>query len=170
MVSKRIPLLSPGKPPQREHLAVEAGKRAPPDKAREANISAIKSELASDSVNLMRLGELITQDPDLTAHLLTVANSSYFGLRRRIEAVKDAVLVLGLDATRRCVMEIDHLDNHSPVAANHPNTSPTTEDQVDSPWSVLFGQNPTRPTFVDSRPTGFPDTVPMSRDMKKGPS
>jgi putative nucleotidyltransferase with HDIG domain len=39
---------------------------------------------------------VIKPDPALTANLLRVANSAYFGLRSRVESVKQAVTVLGI--------------------------------------------------------------------------
>lgn len=41
---------------------------------------------------------LITHDATLTANLLRTVNSAHFGLRRRIESVQEAVVLLGLDA------------------------------------------------------------------------
>jgi putative nucleotidyltransferase with HDIG domain len=41
---------------------------------------------------------LITHDATLTANLLRTVNSAHFGLRRRIESVREAVVMLGLNA------------------------------------------------------------------------
>lgn len=42
------------------------------------------------------IGEVISQDPSLTAKLLRLVNSPYFGLRARIDTVSRAVAVLGM--------------------------------------------------------------------------
>ena len=55
------------------------------------------SELARDQrSSAADFERVIRPDPALTANLLRVANSAYFGLRNRVESVKQAVTVLGL--------------------------------------------------------------------------
>ena len=47
--------------------------------------------------SLTEISELIMHDPALTANLLKICNSAYFGLSRRIDSVRDAISLLGLD-------------------------------------------------------------------------
>jgi putative nucleotidyltransferase with HDIG domain len=55
------------------------------------------SELARDPrSSAVDFERAIKPDPALTANLLRIANSAYFGLRNRVESVKQAVTVLGL--------------------------------------------------------------------------
>ncbi len=55
------------------------------------------SELARDPrSSAADFENLIRPDPALTANLLRVANSAFFGLRNRVESVRHAVTVLGL--------------------------------------------------------------------------
>jgi putative nucleotidyltransferase with HDIG domain len=54
--------------------------------------------LAADPNGAMdEISDLIIMDPSLTANLLKVSNSAYFGLSRKIESVRDAMSLLGLD-------------------------------------------------------------------------
>ncbi|MBF0497317.1 MAG: HDOD domain-containing protein [Deltaproteobacteria bacterium] len=55
-------------------------------------------ELAADpKSSLAELSEVISYDQALTANLLRVCNSTYFGLSRQIESIHQAVLILGMD-------------------------------------------------------------------------
>ena len=56
-----------------------------------------------EDVTSSELSRLISTDAALSAHLLRIVNSSYYGLPRRIGTVSDALAVLGLDLVRRTV-------------------------------------------------------------------
>lgn len=47
--------------------------------------------------SMTEIADLITYDPSLTANLLKMCNSAYFGLSRQIDSVHDAITLLGLD-------------------------------------------------------------------------
>ena len=54
--------------------------------------------LAEDEYSSMSdIADLIVHDPSITASLLKICNSAYFGLSRQIESVRDAITLLGLD-------------------------------------------------------------------------
>jgi len=54
--------------------------------------------LAEDEYSSMSdFADLIVHDPSITASLLKICNSAYFGLSRQIESVRDAIALLGLD-------------------------------------------------------------------------
>jgi len=54
--------------------------------------------LAEDENSSMSdIADLIIYDPSITASLLKICNSAYFGLPRQIESVRDAITLLGLD-------------------------------------------------------------------------
>jgi putative nucleotidyltransferase with HDIG domain len=48
-------------------------------------------------VNIGDVAALITHDAAITANILKTVNSAYFGLKRKIESVQDAVVMLGLN-------------------------------------------------------------------------
>ncbi|OEU74904.1 MAG: hypothetical protein BA874_11225 [Desulfuromonadales bacterium C00003068] len=57
--------------------------------------------IGDDQANLMLLVDLIEYSPTIAARLLQVANSAFFGQRRPIDNVREAVIrVLGLSLTR----------------------------------------------------------------------
>ena len=61
------------------------------------------------------LEKVIVRDIALTAQILKVANSSFFGLRRTVESVREAIVLLG---TRR-VRGVASLQAIAPVFASH---------------------------------------------------
>ena len=52
------------------------------------------------------VGRLIELDPSLTASLLRLVNSPFFGMRREIGSVSEAVMVMGMGAVRRLVLSL----------------------------------------------------------------
>ena len=52
------------------------------------------------------VGRLIELDPSLTASLLRLVNSPFFGMRRQIGSVSEAVMVMGMGAVRRMVLSL----------------------------------------------------------------
>lgn len=52
----------------------------------------------------MEISELILNDPALAANLLKTCNSAYFGIKRRVESVRDAISLVGLDHIVRLVL------------------------------------------------------------------
>lgn len=61
-------------------------------------------ELESDDASIQRIGELIGQDVGMTAKLLQIVNSSFFGLPRRVESPVQAACYLGLNILRPVVL------------------------------------------------------------------
>ena len=47
--------------------------------------------------SLSQIADLILNDPALTANLLKTCNSAYFGFKRKVESVRDAIALVGLD-------------------------------------------------------------------------
>ncbi|MYL84747.1 HDOD domain-containing protein [Desulfovibrio aerotolerans] len=64
----------------------------------------ILSELQAPQPSMLRLGELITQDMGLSATMLKLVNSSFFGLRSTVSSPAYAVNLLGLDVIAGLVL------------------------------------------------------------------
>jgi HD-like signal output (HDOD) protein len=58
----------------------------------------------SADYSAQRLGEIITQDADLSARLLRLVNSSFFGLRAPVDTISRAVALIGTKELRNLVM------------------------------------------------------------------
>ncbi len=72
---------------------------APPQTALE-----ILQACAGSDVDTKRLANIVSRDPVLTAELLRMANSAFFGLAREVRTVQRAVMVLGQRALRNLVL------------------------------------------------------------------
>jgi serine phosphatase RsbU (regulator of sigma subunit) len=59
---------------------------------------------ASPDVNTRRLAEIASRDPVLTAELLRMANSAFFGVSREVTTITRAVMILGQRALRNLVL------------------------------------------------------------------
>lgn len=60
--------------------------------------------LEDDAVDLGRLAEPVRHDPAVSACVLRLANSSYFGAHRKVGSIEDAVARIGFDALRTLVI------------------------------------------------------------------
>lgn len=64
----------------------------------------IVEELQSDDASLGRIGEIVGQDVAMTAQVLRLVNSAYFGLRQTITSPERAVSYLGIGALSSLVL------------------------------------------------------------------
>jgi len=73
-------------------------------------ISAVANEIntadKNDSLTAKSLGSIITRDPALTATVLKLANSAYYGMAREITSLERAVTVLGFDTIKNLALAI----------------------------------------------------------------
>ena len=61
-------------------------------------------ELRTDDPSLARVGAIVAADPAMTAKVLQVVNSAYFGLRRQVSDIRQAVTLLGTDMIMALVL------------------------------------------------------------------
>ena len=59
------------------------------------------------------IGAIIAEDPALTAKVLKLTNSSYYGMSSTITSVKQAILILGLDVIKSLVISTSVFDSFS---------------------------------------------------------
>ncbi len=57
-------------------------------------------------VSLRRVGDIIEQDVGMTAKILQLVNSAFFGLSRNVTSIFDAVRILGLETIRTLVLMV----------------------------------------------------------------
>ena len=65
---------------------------------------AVVQELQSEDTSIRRLSGLISQDPGMTAKVLQLVNSAYFGLRRHINSPVEAVTFLGQEILKSLML------------------------------------------------------------------
>ena len=63
-------------------------------------LSKILKVAGNDRSNASDLAEVISKDQSLTANILKIANSAYFGLSQQVPTVSRAIVVLGFDAVK----------------------------------------------------------------------
>ncbi len=73
----------------------------------------LEQELCSEDASVNRVGELISGDMGMTASILKLVNSSFFGLYSKVTSPAKAVTLLGLDTVKGLVLGI-HLFNSMP--------------------------------------------------------
>ena len=66
----------------------------------------IIKELDSPHVSVQKLGELISQDVAMTAKILQLVNSAFFGLPRRVSSPVEAAVLLGTDTIKALVLSV----------------------------------------------------------------
>ena len=69
--------------------------------------SRIMEALRSSESSLADVGEIITKDMGMTAKVLQLVNSSFFGMPRHISGAKEAVALLGMDVVKILVLSIE---------------------------------------------------------------
>jgi HD-like signal output (HDOD) protein/ActR/RegA family two-component response regulator len=72
-----------------------------------ASCTALLEEFDSPEVSIKRVGQIISRDPGMTAKMLQLVNSAFFGLRRHVASAEEAVSLLGLDITRALVLSAE---------------------------------------------------------------
>ena len=93
----------------------------------------IQDELSSPDPSIGRVGEIIAQDPAMTAKILQLINSAFFGIPQKISNPASAVNMLGMDTVQAMVlsahvfsqfdevpasMDLDRMWNHSALVGN----------------------------------------------------
>ena len=89
----------------------------------------IVTEMQSDDPSIKKVGEIISKDPSMTAKILQMVNSAFFGLFQKIKSPEQAVMMLGSETIKALVLSakifsefnqksfswfnIDELFNHS---------------------------------------------------------
>jgi len=68
--------------------------------------SEIVSELQSADASIHRAGEIIAKDPGMTAKILQLVNSAFFGIRRVVSNPADAAAYLGLETIQSLVLSL----------------------------------------------------------------
>ncbi len=62
------------------------------------------AEIQSPRSSLQRVGRLVERDIGMTAKILQIVNSAFFGLPRRVVSAQDAVALLGYDTLKALVL------------------------------------------------------------------
>jgi len=66
----------------------------------------VMEELRSPNSSLQAIGKLISEDIGMTAKILQLVNSAFFGVRRRVESPSQAASLLGIDNIRGMMLGV----------------------------------------------------------------
>jgi putative nucleotidyltransferase with HDIG domain len=66
----------------------------------------LMAEIQSSTASLKELGQIVAQDVAMTAKILQIVNSAFFGLPRRVADPVQAVCLLGIDVLKALVMTV----------------------------------------------------------------
>ncbi len=100
-------------PSAASELVSEAGPLVSPPEV----LVKVMSAVSSDTADAARIGAIVARDPSLTARLLRLVNSSYYGFRAPIETVDRAVNVLGTRELVNLVTAVSAVRTFSGISA-----------------------------------------------------
>lgn len=69
-------------------------------------VAELLASMGDDDVDVDRIARQIARDQSLTARVLRVANSSFYGLQNKVNTLNEAVVVLGFRAVRSMVLAV----------------------------------------------------------------
>ncbi len=78
--------------------------------------SALRELLGADQRYTSQVAEVIRRDPSLTARLLRLVNSVYYGLSTPVNSIEDAVFYLGVRQIRQLVMVTPIIEDFQKLA------------------------------------------------------
>lgn len=80
-----------------------------------AVVQEVMASFNNDKLDNAVLASRIAQDQGLSAKVLRVANSSFYGLPRKVASIQDAVVVLGFNSVRSLVLSAGFVHAFPPV-------------------------------------------------------
>ena len=73
----------------------------------------VNKVINNPNTSAYQLGAIIAEDPALTAKILKLTNSAFYGIPRSITSVKQAIIILGLDVVRSLVLSASVFETFS---------------------------------------------------------
>jgi HD-like signal output (HDOD) protein len=67
-------------------------------------LKEVEAVLSNSQSNLLNVGEVIERDPDLTARLLRLGNSSFYGFPSRLATVSEAISLIGIQQVQDLIV------------------------------------------------------------------
>jgi len=79
-------------------------------------IQEVEAVLNNPQSNLANVGDVIEKDPDLTARLLRLGNSSFYGFPTRLETVLEAISLIGVQQVQDLIVATNVVDTFSGIS------------------------------------------------------
>jgi putative nucleotidyltransferase with HDIG domain len=70
----------------------------------------IQKALSEENVSAVQVASILSEDPAISAKVLKLTNSAFYGLTREVETVRQAVVIIGMEAVRNLVLSASVLD------------------------------------------------------------
>src|SRR3989337_125254 len=80
--------------------------------------TALRELLNADNRFTTQISEVIRRDPSLTARLLRLVNSGYYGLTSPVNSIEEAVFYLGVRQIRQLVVVTPVIEDFQKLAGN----------------------------------------------------
>jgi HD-like signal output (HDOD) protein len=78
----------------------------------------ITSALSNGEASIREIGHIIGEDPAMSAKLMQMINSAFFGLGRKLTAPEDAAVYLGMETLRTLVLTVGIFSQISKITAD----------------------------------------------------
>jgi HD-like signal output (HDOD) protein len=75
-------------------------------------VMRVNAMIDDPNVGLSEIGRLAATDPSITARVLRLANSGYYGLREQVTSAEQAATVIGSRALRNVAMQVSILQRY----------------------------------------------------------
>lgn len=82
-------------------------------------LEEIQTAMQSPQCNLVTVGDSIEHDPDLTARLLKLANSPFYGFSTRVTTVTEALSLIGIQQVHDLILASGIVERFSGVSPDH---------------------------------------------------
>src|SRR5262245_58774043 len=79
-------------------------------------LQEIETAIQSPQCSLVTVGEAIEKDPDLTARLLKLGNSSFYGFSSRLATVAEAISLIGIQQVQDLIIASSIVDSFTGVS------------------------------------------------------
>ena len=113
MPAVQMDLSSPGERIARSLIDDMSGLVSPPDVCLKVN-----ELVADDSTSLEQVALVVIRDPNLTARILKLANSAFYGLPGRVDTITRAVMLLGMAEIQKIVMAVSAVQSFSRLSSS----------------------------------------------------
>ncbi len=119
----------------------------------------VNKVLNDPDTSAYQIGAILSEDPALSAKILKMTNSAFYGLSRTVTSVKQAIVILGLDAVKSLVLSASVFDTF----ARH--------YKIDRAYLDLFWRHSLQVAFmarIISRTKNFPSLLEAEESFSAG--
>ncbi len=128
-----------------------------------ANTQKLLAYFSGDKIDIVKIKKIISAEPILSAKLLMICNSPFFGFPRKIENIEEAIVILGAKKLRMIV--------YTSILSHHPKNSIVTKYLRHSLFSAIYSREISKRTGESEDLgyiTGLLQVLPVIVNYNKG--